>query len=240
MLGILDTKGGVGIYDIGQKVANLGFLFMTVLQQVFSPEVFSSYMSKPSNFSRHIGEYLTPFFFVSLFFCLSLGIFSQEIIYLLTTPSYYNAFPIVIILNMLYATYFFGKQPQLLLAKKTKLISFLSLIAVGLNIIINIPLIKLYGIMGAALGTFFSGIIVACISFYYAQKHAKILYNKHVYLMYVLFQISMFVILFMWGFEVTYFLIIIIKLTILMGFLWLGFKFKMVDKKSIKKLLKKN
>ena len=70
MLGKLNSTAGVGLYDIGQKIANLGFLFMTVLQQVFSPEVFSSYMNKPKEFSAHIGKYLTQktFFYVSLLF----------------------------------------------------------------------------------------------------------------------------------------------------------------------------
>ena len=67
MLGLLNTKAGVGIFDIGQKFANLGFIFMTVLQQVFAPEVFSAYMKKPNKFSKNIGEYLVPFFCFSLF-----------------------------------------------------------------------------------------------------------------------------------------------------------------------------
>ena len=34
MLGILNNRAGVGIYDIAQKISNLGFIFMTFLQQV--------------------------------------------------------------------------------------------------------------------------------------------------------------------------------------------------------------
>ena len=120
MLGNLNSTSAVGVYDIGQKIANLGFLFMTVLQQVFSPEVYSSYINKPNQFSTYVGKYLTPFFYTSLLFCLLLGVFSQEIVILLTTSTYYDTYPVIIILNMLYATYFFGKQPQLILAKKNE------------------------------------------------------------------------------------------------------------------------
>lgn len=237
MLGVLNTKAGVGIFDIGQKFANLGFIFMTVLQQVFAPEVFSTYMKKPNKFSKNIGEYLVPFFCFSLFFCLLLGLFSEEIIYLFTTPPYYKAFPIITILNMLYATYFFGKQPQLLLAKKTKLISILSLVVVILNIIINIPLINFFGIIGAAWGTFISGLITSLISFYFAQKYAKIEYSKSIYLLYFLFQISLFLVLLLWYFKINYVIGLFFRIWILFVFIIVGNKLNLIDKVLFKGLL---
>ena len=235
MLGVLNTRGGVGIYDIGQKIANFGFLSMTVMQHVFAPEVISTYVNKPKDFSNHIGQYLAPFFYVSTFICLLLGLFSKEMVFLLTTPEYYEAYQIIIILNMLYATYFFGKQRQLILAKKTKLISILSFVSIILNIVINYPLIKIYGIVGAALGTLFSGLIMAIISFYYAQKFCKISYNKAVYFIYGLFQISMLLILYLSTFQVfSYISLLLVKLCIIILFIWLGFKLKIIDKKFIK------
>ena len=35
MLGLLGSLGGVGFYDIGQKIANTSFTFMTTIQNVF-------------------------------------------------------------------------------------------------------------------------------------------------------------------------------------------------------------
>ena len=159
-------------------------------------------------------------------------------VFLLTTPKYYEAYQIIIILNMLYATYFFGKQPQLILAKKTKLISLLSLISILLNIIINFPLIKLYGIIGAASGTFFSGMIIAIISFYYAQKYAKIEYNKYVYLIFILFQISMILTLAITALEISYKSVLLLKLMIILLFIWVGLKSKLINKMTLKKILK--
>ncbi|MDC1402483.1 oligosaccharide flippase family protein [Flavobacteriaceae bacterium] len=238
MLGILKSSGSVGIYDIGQKIANLGFLFMTILQQVYAPEVLSSFIKNPSNFSIHIGAYLKPFFYLSLSFCLLLGLFSQEIIFLLTTPTYYDAYPIVIILNMLYASYFFGKQPQLLLAKKVKIISFLSFLSVLLNILVNIPLINLYGFIGAAWGTFFSGILTALISFYYSQKYAKISYDRPIYIFYILFQISMLIVLLIWHYEINYSYGVLIKGFVLLTFLGLGYLFNLSLKDLFQVFLK--
>ena len=240
MLGNLNSTIGVGLYDIGQKVANLGFLFMTVLQQVFSPEVFSTYIEKPNQFSTHVGNYLTPFFYLSLLFCLLLGVFSQEIIYVLTTPDYYEAYPIIIILNMLYATYFFGKQPQLMLAKKMKLISYLSFFGILFNILFNIPLITFYGIMGAAWGTFLSGIFTASISFYFAQKYALIEYSKFSYKSYLIYQLFMIFVLILWYFDANYLFSLLFRISLVLIFISLGFSNKMMRNQFAEILLKKS
>jgi O-antigen/teichoic acid export membrane protein len=228
MLGKLNSSLGVGLYDIGQKIANLGFLFMTVLQQVFSPEVFSTYINKSKQFATHVGNYLVPFFYVSLLFCLLLGVFSQEIVILLTTPAYYDSYPIIVILNMLYATYFFGKQPQLILAKKMKLISYLSFLTIFINVLFNIPLIYFFGIIGAAWGTFFSGMFVASISFYFGQKYAFIAYNKFSYQSYLLFQLFMFFVLILWYLNASYGLSLLIRITLVFIFIVMGFAQKLI------------
>ena len=240
MLGNINSTIGVGLYDIGQKVANLGFLFMTVLQQVFSPEVFSTYIEKPNQFSTHVGNYLTPFFYLSLLFCLLLGVFSQEIIYVLTTPDYYEAYPIIIILNMLYATYFFGKQPQLMLAKKMKLISYLSFFGILFNILFNIPLITFYGIMGAAWGTFLSGIFTASISFYFAQKYALIEYSKFSYKSYLFYQLFMLFVLMLWYFDANYLLSLLFRISLVLIFISMGLSNKMMRNQFTEILLKKS
>lgn len=236
MLGIIGTQGGVGIYDIAQKIANIGFLFSTVLQQVFAPQVYNKYFQKPEQFSKDIGVYLAPFFFVSLLFSFVLGLFGQEIIFLLTAPAFYDAYPVVIILNMLYVTYFFGKQPQLLLAKKVKLIAYLSFLSLVLNIAINIPLIHLYGVIGAAWGTYISGMAASLCSFYFAQKFAKIDYYKSIYFNFGFFQLAMFVLVLLWYYEVDYTIVFIYKISCLIIFISLAFKSGLINSSFFREL----
>ena len=131
---------------------------------------------------------------------------------------------------MLYATYFFGKQPQLLLAKKTKLISYLSIISVILNIIFNLPLIHYYGIIGAAWGTFFSGITIASVSFYYAQKNAKIAYDNLIYVSFILFQSCMIAVLILWYYKFDYVFSLSVRIFLLLFFVITSYKFKIINK----------
>ena len=238
MIGLLSSLGGVGIYDIGQKIANLGFTFMTTLQQVFGPKIYSLYFNNNKNFSEEAGKLLAPYFFISAFSCFILGAFSEEIIIILTTPEFYDSIPIVLILIMLYVTYFFGKQPQLVLAKKTGLISMISFLSLGINIILNIPLITYYGIIGSAWGTFFAGIISSVISFFYSQKHMSINYLKETLFFYLLFQFSIFSILLFWFLETPYTIRIIIKITLVITFIFFGNHYGYVTLKNLQKVKK--
>jgi len=106
-----------------------------------------------------------------------------------------------------------------------------------LNIIINIPLINFFGLIGAAWGTFISGLITSLISFYFAQKYAKIEYSKSIYLLYFLFQISLFLVLLLWYFKINYVIGLFFRIWILFVFIIVGNKLNLIDKVLFKGLL---
>jgi O-antigen/teichoic acid export membrane protein len=102
---------------------------------------------------------------------LGLALFSEEIIFVLTPPSYHGASNIVSLLSLMYVLYFFGKQPQLIYAKKSGLISILTLASISINILVNIPLIKKFGVDGAAYGSLLSALISAALTLGVSQKY---------------------------------------------------------------------
>ena len=238
MIGLLGNLGGVGIYDIGLKFANLGSSFMSTLQQVYSPKVYNIFFNEREDFAKKSAQLLAPYFFASTFLFLLLAIFSEEMIYFLTTPEFHDSVPIVLILSMIYLSHFFGKQPQLLLAKKTGIISIISFFSLALNIILNIPLINYYGINGAAWATFFTGIISGLLSFFYSQKHMPINYLKETLFFYLLFQFSIFSILLFWFIETPYTIRIIIKITLIIIFIFFGNHYGYITLKNLQKAKK--
>src|SRR3989339_1625856 len=121
-----------------------------------------------------IGRYLTPFAYASIFPALLISLFSEEVISILTPQSYHGAIDIVIVLSMLYGSYCFGKQPQLVFAKKTYITSILTLLSISLNIGINIPFVMKWGAIGAAWGTLLSGLISGTVSFVVSQHYYEI------------------------------------------------------------------
>jgi O-antigen/teichoic acid export membrane protein len=174
MIGLLGSTGGVGIYSIGQGVSYGVFTYMTAIENVYAPQVYKRMFQLGDKGGKAVGEYLTPFAYLSILFGLLISIFAEEIIFILTPASYHGATDIVIILSMLYGSYFFGKHPQLIFAKKTYLSSVLTVISITLNVIINIPFINKWGAIGAAWGTLTAGLISGAISFVVSQKYYEI------------------------------------------------------------------
>ena len=171
ILGILNNISGVGVYEIAQKIGNVVFLIQTSLENVFGPTVYSKMFNNKRDTS--LSDYLTPFFYVTTGFAFLISLFSQEIFTFLFPKEYSSGVKVTMIFCLLYSTYFFGKIPQLLYAKKTYLISIITLLNVLLNIILNLILIPNYGIEGAAVATFISGIVTGGASFYYSQKYCS-------------------------------------------------------------------
>lgn len=232
MLSLLGTISAVGLYDIGQKIANTTFTFMTALQNVFSPQVYKRLFSEDPDYNESIGSYLTPFFYISILVCLIVGVFSYEILFIITPIDYHSAAPVISILCLLYGFYFFGKQPQLLFAKKTTYISILSFLSLGLNIGLNIPMIYYYGLYGAAFATTIAGIISTIISFYLGQKFTPINYEKKVFLMLLYFIFSIFSILYFIKIDFYYPYQLSFKLILLLIFMLIGWKLKILRNKT--------
>ncbi len=181
MLGILGSVGGVGLFEIGQKIGNIIFSFITALQNYFSPKVYKMFFSKEKKINSSIGPFLTPFFYLSVLFSMPLIIFSKEITIFFLPDGYEDSWSVISILGLLYVLYFFGKIPQLMYAKKTKIISIISIISITLNICLNIPFIQYFGVKGAAAATFISGIITTFINFQLGQKYSPVVWGYRIF-----------------------------------------------------------
>lgn len=233
MIGIMTSIGGVGIYSIGQKVAYVIFTFMTAIQNVYAPQVYKRMFDLGNKGGESVGRYLTPFAYVSVAAALAVSLFSEEVIGLLTPESYHGAADVVIILSMFYAPLFFGKQPQLVFAKKTYITSLLTIVSMVLNVVINIPFIMKWGVVGAAWGTLLAGIISGGIAFRVSQHYYEIKweYAKIGAIFFLFFASSILMILLI-NFSIPYTIRIIIKIAFLLGYLYLGIKLGVISKQN--------
>jgi len=179
MIGLLTTISGVGVYHIGKKISELIFTFMTTLENVFNPQVYQRMFNKHDEDSQSIGRYLTPFLYISIFVALSVALFSEELLTILTPVSYHGAIPVVTILSMYFGFLFFGKiiGMQLIYLKKTHVSSLLTFLSVGLNVALNIPMIMKFGAVGAAWATLLAGLVSGTIGLIVAQHYYRIQYE---------------------------------------------------------------
>jgi len=232
MLGMLNTLGGVGLYSVSQKAAYLVFEFMTALDRVFLPEVYRRFFSQEEqNNDQAIGQYLTPFAYVSILFALMCVLFSEELFNIIFPDSYAAGVEIVIVLTMYYASLFFGKiaGTQIIYAKKTHITSLLSLIGIVINVSLNIPMIMQWGALGAAWATMVSGVIITIFSYRIAQRYAPIQWDwKPILWMYGTLLVAAMFVLLNDILITSYILILMIKIIIIISYLLLGVKFENV------------
>ena len=237
MINLLGSVGGVGVYNLGQKISYVVFNFMTAIQNVNSPHVYDLMFKKGEEGGSEIGKYLTLPLYISAFIGLIISLFSEEILFILTPSSYHGAVDIITVLSLLYVTYFFGKQPQLIYAKKTGITSYLTIFSIVMNILINIPFIKYWGAEGAAYGTLLAGIMSSLVTFYYSQKYFNIVweYEKVAYI-FLSFFVFAFIVIFLRKLEVVYYIRLIIKVFFGALYLLLGFNFNIINKELFYKL----
>jgi O-antigen/teichoic acid export membrane protein len=229
-ISILSTVGGVGIYNIAQKIANSAFTFMTAIQNIFSPRVYRLMFEMESiKAGKYIGLYLTPFYYLSVFFALLVSLFSEELIYILYPTNYYSAIDITSVFTILYVSYFFSKHPQIIYSKKTWLSSFLFVISLILNFVIGIPFTKLWGPIGAAWGSVFSGITWGAIYFYVSQKCFYIEWEKKkLIIISFVFIFSTISLLLSRTYQIDYIYKLMLKIFFLLTFLYIGYYYKII------------
>lgn len=241
LINLLGSLGGVGIYSLGQKIANIVFVFMTSVQNVYAPQVYKRMfeLEQPES-GKSIGSYLSLFGYISVAGGIFVALFSEEIIQILTPPSYHKSIDVVTILSLLYASHFFGKQPQLIFAKKTGITSIMTLIGIFINILINIPFIKLWGYMGAAYGTLLSGIAINVISFKVSQRYFYIHWERGKLIgMYSLLVLAIVSTIMLREFDLDYWIRLFAKLILGLSYILLGFWFKFIPSNIINTIVQR-
>jgi len=168
----------LGIYSVSYTLGIVLQIFAYSSYLAYEPIVFSK-IGK-SDFSQTIIKIRRYYLYV--IFCLSFlyALFSKEILYLMASPNFssgYKIIPIIILSTIfLSENYLFGTI--LIGIKKTKISLILNLIGAVINVIVNLLLIPIIGMYGAAISTLTSYLIMFCFYYFYLNKHIGMKFLK--------------------------------------------------------------
>ena len=159
----------VAIYGVGFRVAGLIGITIIGLKGALMPAIYRYHddASTPIKIEQTFRIFITG----ALFFSLIIILFSDVIITLLSGQLYMPAssvVPFLIVGIILTQTYIF--TPGMALAKKTALILFVNVVGIFVNAVMNFYLIPKFGILGASIATFFSGLSLFSLNMYYSQR----------------------------------------------------------------------
>lgn len=171
-IGLISSPVSVASYAIGQRLAQIVFTFATAIENAFQPRTYSIMFDKGIEGSEELGRMLTPYALLTVAAAVTICLIAEEAVAILAPPSYgiYLGVLAATLLTVRYALLFFGKQPQLIYAKKTGLTSALSVA----SLIISMSAIWLganrWGPEGVAIGTLGGG-VASMIMFMVAGQH---------------------------------------------------------------------
>ena len=174
----LMTISDVGIYGIGYRFASIVGFLMVGINLALTPLIYSKYSAEATR--NELVMIFRYFLAIALPLIMLISLFSQEFLWLFTTPQYYNAWSVMPILAaaiLLSNMYIF--MPGLDIAKKTKNISTINITAAISNIALNFILIPFLGIVGAALASLVSSFVMFSMYAFLSQKYYFVPHNWH-------------------------------------------------------------
>jgi len=160
----------VGLYGIGARLASLIFLFLTGFQGAWHPIVMRTYREDGAKIKfKTVFNY---FVFITSSILIVVSLFGPEVLRLLTTDAFsdgYIVVPLLVssaILSSIGTYFSYGIQIE----KKSKLRLYINLAGFIINILLNIYFIDALGLIGAALATFTSLLLIAWVSMAVSQR----------------------------------------------------------------------
>jgi len=167
----------VGIYGVAYRVATIVSLIIVAFQMSLTPLVYQHY--KDSKTPRVIGDIFSYFLLLVLPLVTFIGIFSSEIISIISAPEFHKAailVPWLTIAVVLMNVYVFS--PGLGIAKKTHVVALINIVAAVVNVLLNLVLVPRFGMIGAASATLCGACVMAGLYFWLGNREYAIEYRK--------------------------------------------------------------
>ena len=237
------SKGNASLaqYNIGLSFANILKTIMDSVSKSWNAFMISSALKKTNESKKDIVD---KFYYMAVFFMI-LGVcvtyFSEEAIKILTTEEYYKAIWItpIYIFYYLFAIVGYLTNMQLSISEKMKFLIPGTVVGGITNIILNLTLIPIYGMIGAAIAAAFTSLVSQLFLFYYGMKVFPLEINKtkllKLYFLLLVFTVPAY---FLYALEINIFLKLLIKSFGIYLFILICFKNNFINKKFIISILK--
>ena len=224
----------VGYYNFGQKFGSILKMVMNSVGKVWSPFFLENAHLNTKKAQNIIVHRFYELAFIYMIFGLGIIYFSEEMIKILTIKEFYPSMYIVPIYVYFYFFSIIGTiiVPQLLFVEKMIYRLPISVVSVIMNIALNVLLIPRFGAIGAAIATTLSQLMVSIVGIYLSQRvyplPIGILKLIRLYTILLIFTIPVYPIM---ALSINFFLKIVIKLSIILLFIWVGIKMKHISLK---------
>ena len=227
----------LGILDISNRIGLISKMFIDFIIQAWVPEFMTN--ANENNRGKIVLNYKQIIFYFSIFI-LGLSFFCEELLWILTSESFYIAkYYIPLICLSVFVNHMFTlvAAPAISYAKQLQKNFIPSLLSLFLNVSLNIMLIPIYGVLGVIISMVISGLFSGCLSFYYGQKCFK-LEIELIFIFQKILTLSFFIstVYLLYLVEFNMFLNLMIKIALFLVFIIATYKKEYFDIEYIKKI----
>lgn len=216
LIKIYSDYSEVGLYSMGYKFGLFINIFIVAPFTLAWPTQIIN-ISKKKNAVEIFARVMTYFILISTSFSVVLIVFIKDIYKMLLTPEYFPSHTIVpfIVFSYVFQGIYSVGVLSMFLKKKTKPQLIIFSVAALVNIVLNIVIIPIWGMMGAAITTFISYLIIPLLTYYYSQRLYHVNYE---YIRIAKIFIVSFIVIFLsyFGEEATFFNPIVFKISLLL------------------------
>lgn len=166
MIGYFKNAYDVGIYNAAYPTAYLMWLFPSSILMLALPIMTELYTSKNKEAFNYLLKKIIKWIFTfNLILVLIFSFFASEILSVLFGSQYASGNYVLIILSVSFFIFYISQSFEnvFLTLNKTKIILYNAISAASLNIVLNYILIPKMGILGAAIGTGISLLLIASL-----------------------------------------------------------------------------
>jgi O-antigen/teichoic acid export membrane protein len=181
LLSKLSSLEQVGLYAIANQIANGLALFISSLQQAWTPQAIEIYEKQPEHASRIYGQILSYILLAFGLLSVIMAAVGREMIMLLSSPAYYAASQAIGPLALGFV-FFAGAQVTYLgitVKKKTHLLAIVPWGAALVNIILNLLLIPRFGYIATAWSTAAAYAVLMLSYLFVSQRYFPVLYERY-------------------------------------------------------------
>ena len=183
ILGHLTNLGTVGVYSANYKLGIFMMLFVSMFQFAWQPFFLQNEDEK--NAKELFSKVFTYFALAGSIILITISLFISDIVkinvfgHYIIGSAYWGGLNIVpiILLSYLFYGFYFVFIAGIYIKEKSIYIPFITLGGAVINIISNLILIPIYGIIGAALSTLASYLFMSAALYFVTQKFYKIQYE---------------------------------------------------------------
>ncbi len=167
----------LGLFQIAFAIAGFSGIVVNAFQQAWSPFAFS--IIYQDNAKETYGKILLAYLLFIGSLTLMASLFSLEALMIIATPAYYGAATIasILVFSSLFAGLTNIADLGSAISKKTAPLGIVYAASSVILVLLNIYLIPLYGVYGAALAVCVSQFLTPVFVFYFSQKSYPIPYD---------------------------------------------------------------